>query len=41
MLRYHIKQLEACGLLVSTGVTASRRVAPAPSALAKEAPSRG
>jgi DNA-binding transcriptional ArsR family regulator len=39
-LRHHLKQLEACGLLVSTGVTASRRVALAPGASAKEAPSR-
>ena len=41
LLRYHLKQLEAGGLVVSTGVTVSRRVALAPSAAAKEAPSRG
>jgi DNA-binding transcriptional ArsR family regulator len=37
-LRYHLKQLEEDGLVVSTGVTAGRRVALAPHRTAKEAP---
>lgn len=37
-LRYRIKQLEAQGAVVSTGTTASRRVALAPGRSAKEAP---